>query len=497
MVLELSRIRKTFGGFVALDDAAFALKQGEVHAFGENGAGKSTLMNIAAGLYTADAGGVTIRRQEVRLSGPRDARAFGIGMVQQHFRLVKTCSVAENLLLANPTRRYRAGLRAIEAEIRRYGDELGFRIDPRAPVHALSLAEQQRVEILKVLIAGARILILDEPTAVLTEDEADRLLSAMRALAARGAAVVLVTHKLREVMTWADRVTVMRGGRTIGVFAAKEMTVNSLATMIIGTDVVAPQRTTRKAREHRLNIVGLKCARADGHVTVNEVNILVRSGEIYGVAGVSGNGQSELVEALIGVRRPLAGNIEVVGVGEISAMTPDRRRRFGISVIPADRYRHALAGGLSVLDNYIIGHIHTGRYGGIARMRFARMRGDTKAALRDFEVHGVRKLSQGAALLSGGNAQKLVLARELRQQPSVIIAHNPNRGLDVRACASVYQRLLSARDNGAAIILVSEDIDEVLTLSDRIGVLSRGRIVEELSSPVDRQAIGRAMVGHA
>jgi general nucleoside transport system ATP-binding protein len=495
--IELSRIFKRFGEFVVLDNAAFEARAGEVHALlGENGAGKSSLMNIVAGLYTADAGSVVINGNEVYLSGPRDARRLGIGMVQQHLRLIKTCSVAENVLLANPRPRYAAGLRDVQTQIRQRSSELGFDLDPQAPIHALSLAEQQRVEILKVLIGGARIIILDEPTAVLSESEADRLLYTLRALALGGAAVVLVTHKLREVAA-TDRVTIMRGGRTIGTFTSEGTTPNSLATMIVGTEIAPTVRLSRRAGEHRLNVVGLKCERDDGHVTVNDASFLVRDGEIYGIAGVSGNGQSELVEALMGIRPPLSGNIEIVGIGELSTISPHRRRHLHVAVIPADRYKYALAGGVSIRDNYIVGQVHTGRYGSVAKMRFKKMNRDTKAALEEFEVRGARSLWQGAALLSGGNAQKLVLARELRHRPSVIIAHNPNRGLDVRACAAVHKRLLLARDAGAAIVLISEDIDEILLLSDRIGVLSGGHIVEEFNSPADRQAVGRAMVSHA
>ena len=319
-VLQLSRITKKFGDFAALCGAEFELRRGEVHALlGENGAGKSSLMNIAAGLYSADSGSVLIDGEEVYLSGPRDARRRGIGMVQQHFRLVKTCSVAENVLLANPARRYRTGLRDIRAQIRQRSGELGFEIDPLAPIHALSLAEQQRVEILKVLIGGARIIILDEPTAVLSEDEADRLLYTLRALALGGAAVVLVTHKLREVAA-TDRVTVMRGGLTIDTFASKDSTPNALATMIVGAEVTPTVRLPRQAGERSLNIVRLKCGRDDGHVTVNDATFHVRTGEVYGIAGISGNGQSELVEALMGVRHPLSGHIEVVGTGELSAI---------------------------------------------------------------------------------------------------------------------------------------------------------------------------------
>ncbi|MBV8538488.1 MAG: ABC transporter ATP-binding protein [Alphaproteobacteria bacterium] len=496
--LELSCIRKSFGGFAALDGASFAAERGEVHALlGENGAGKSSLMNVAAGLYAADAGRLAIDGEEVRLGGPRDARALGIGMVQQHFRLVKTCTVAENVLLANPRPGYARWLATIESEIERQATELGFEIDPTAPVHVLSVAEQQRVELLKVLIAGARILILDEPTAVLTEAEADRLLHVVRALAARGTTVVLVTHKLREVMSATDRVTVMRGGRSLATLRSAETTMDRLAELIVGAEVAAPRRMVKRGGDHRLNVVNLRCARADGHVTVNDMSVLVRDGEIYGIAGVSGNGQSELVDALMGVRHPVGGSIEIVGLGDVTHVTPDRRRDLSIAIIPADRYTYGLAGGLSVIDNYAIGEVHTGRYGGFARAVPSAMKGATDAAIREFEVMGVHSLQQRAALLSGGNAQKLVLARELGRNPAVIVAHNPSRGLDLRACAAVHERLLAARDRGAAVVLVSEDLDEIISISDRIGVMARGRIAGEFGPPFDRQAIGRAMIDHA
>lgn len=498
-MLALSRIRKTFGDFVALDDANIELRQGEVHALlGENGAGKSSLMNIAAGLYTPDAGICSIEGEEVHFSGPRDARARGIVMVQQHFQLVPTCSVVENVLLANPAPRYRSGLKAAAAKIFHFAAELGFEIDPLAPIHALSLAEQQRVEILKVLVAGARVIILDEPTAVLADDEADRLLDMLRVLTKRGAVVVLVTHKLREVTRAADRVTIMRGGRTIGTFLAKGASSSAMAKMIVGTEVVTPVRQShRNAGQEILSVASLKCARADGLETVSSVSFLVREGEIFGIAGVSGNGQSELMDALMGIRPPLAGKIEVVELGELSSIPPYRRRNAGISLIPADRYRHALASGLSVQDNYVIEQVGSGKYGNLMQINFSAMKNDTVAALAEYEVQGVRSLRQKAALLSGGNAQKLVLARELRSRPRVVIAHNPSRGLDLRACAAVQQRLLVARDDGAAVVLISEDLDEIMQLSDRIGVLSRGRIVAEFKSPADRQAIGQAMTGHA
>ena len=496
--LALTGIRKSFDGFLALDDAAFAVSAGEVHALlGENGAGKSSLMNVAAGLYAPDAGSIAVDGEPVALSGPADARRLGIGMVHQHFKLVRPFTVAENILLANPRKRYRRGIDEIRAAIRDQAATLGFEIDPERRIDNLSLAEQQQVEIVKVLVAGARILILDEPTAVLTDDEAERLLSTVRRFAATGAAVVLVTHKLHEVRRHADAVTIMRGGRNVATADPKTVSAAELTELTVGQTMPLPTRAERPRGQTRLNVGGLTCARADGQVTLNEASFFVRAGEIYGVAGVSGNGQAELAQALIGARPPVSGEIWVDGAGDIGHATPPERRAAGVAAIPADRYAHGLAGSLSVADNFAVGGVHSGRFGSLALIDRAAIRREAAAAVEAYDVQGVRSIRQKAALLSGGNAQKLVIAREFSRRPAVIIAHSPSRGLDARACAAVHERLMAARDAGSAVVLISEDLDEVLSLSDRIGVMTRGRIVAEFDRPADRQAVGRAMVDHA
>ena len=460
--LELAGVRKSFDGFVALDDASFRAEWGEVHALlGENGAGKSSLMNIAAGLYAPEAGSILVGGHAARLAGPRDAAALGIGMVHQHFKLVRPFTVAENVLLGNPASRqaggYAAKIGRIEEQIRAQAAVLGFGVEPRARVERLSIAEQQRVEILKVLLAGARILILDEPTAVLTDSEAARLLETMRELAKRGAAVVLVTHKMADVKAYADRVTVMRGGRTIQTLDPKNASPDELVRMIVGDAVASPQRS----------------ARPPGSVFFKYKDLNIRAGEIYGLAGVGGNGQSELADEII------------------------KSNHKGMATIPADRYGIALAGALSVAENFGIGGALAGRYGSLWKLRRSKMEAEARAAVGEFNVQGVRSVRQKAALLSGGNAQKLVIAREFSKRPPLVLAHSPSRGLDVRASAEVHARLLAARDAGAAVLLISEDLDEVLSLADRVGVMSRGRIVAEWAQPADRQAIGRAMVDHA
>jgi ABC-type uncharacterized transport system ATPase subunit len=496
--IELRGIRKSFDGFTVLDNVDFAAQRGEVHALlGENGAGKSSLMNIAAGLYLAEAGTVLVDGQPRRFSGPREAAAAGIGMVHQHYKLVRPLTVAENVLLAVPRGSFRAGLRRIEAEIAERAEALGLPIDPNRSVDSLSVAEQQRVEILKALIGGATMLILDEPTAVLTDSESDRLLDTMRRFAASGAAVVLVTHKLGEVTGFADRVTVMRGGRTVATRDPRGMGIAKLTELVVGAAAPPVEHTRAAPGPIRLSLTGLTCVRADGHVGVPALDLDVHAGEIVGLAGVGGNGQSELMEALMGVRAPLSGQIFLDGGGDIATLSPERRRGLGIAVIPADRAIYALAGSLSIAENFAVGAVHTGRYGGVMRLRRRRMRQDAADAMTEFAVQGVRSLEQKAALLSGGNAQKLVLAREFARKPRLVLAHSPSRGLDVRAAADVQRRLLAARAQGAAVLLISDDLEEVLSLSDRIGVLNRGRLVALLDAPADRQSIGQAMVGHA
>jgi simple sugar transport system ATP-binding protein len=499
--LQLTGIRKTFDGFVALDDASFSAQWGEVHALlGENGAGKSSLMNIAAGLYAPEAGQILVDDNPVRLAGPSDAARYRIGMVHQHFKLVRPFTVAENILLGNPMSReegsFRKKLMRMEEAIRALADELGFEIDPAKRTYALSVAEQQRVEILKVLLAGAKILILDEPTAVLTDQESERLLSTVQQLARRGSAVVLVTHKMADVKTYADRVTVMRGGKTISTVDPKQTAAGELVRLTVGETIAPPQRAAGTPGEVRLALRGLKSA-GGARVLLDGVNLDVRAGEIYGLAGVGGNGQGELAAAIMGLPGALDGTMQLEGLGDLKAAGTGARREMQIAAIPADRYGLALAGGLSVAENFGIGQVHSGRYGSFWKLAKGKMAAEAAGAVKAFDVQGVRNVRQKAALLSGGNAQKLVISREFSKSPKLVLAHSPSRGLDVRASAQVHARLLAARDAGAAVLLISEDLDEVLSLADRIGVMVRGRIVAEFPQPADRQAIGQAMVDHA
>jgi general nucleoside transport system ATP-binding protein len=498
LALQLAGIKKSFDGALALDGASFESRSGEVHALlGENGAGKSSLMNVAAGLYAPDAGSILINGSAISLSGPAAARQHGIGMVHQHFKLVQPFTVAENVLLANPRPHFSSGIRDIRTAITKQVEALKFAIDPDRRIDTMTVAEQQQVEIVKVLVGGAKILILDEPTAVLTDAEATGLLEIVQRLARSGTAVVLVTHKLHEVKRYADVVTIMRGGKTVATLDPRRSSAAELTELTVGQTSVLPERTPHEGGPTRLNVGALSYTRGDGRVMLNGTSFFVRSGEIYGIAGVSGNGQAELAEAVIGAIEPSAGEIWLDGPGDISRAGQSKRREAAIAAIPADRYTYALAGSLPIADNLAVARVHSGRYGSVMKLDRAAMRRDAMTAVKDYDVQGVRSVKQKASLLSGGNAQKLVIAREFSREPEVVVAHSPSRGLDVRACAAVHQRLIAARERGAAILLISEDLDEILSLSDRIGVMTRGKIVAEFERPADRQAIGRAMVDHA
>jgi len=499
--IQLSSVSKTFDGFKALSDADFTARWGEVHALlGENGAGKSSLMNIVAGLYGPEGGSLFIDDNPVKLKGPKEAAKLGIGMVHQHFKLVTPFTVAENILLnlshLQTSGLYRERLRRVSDDIRAMADRIGFGIDPDARIDQLSIAEQQRVEILKVLLAGAKILILDEPTAVLTEEEAERLLTTVQGFAREGAAVILVTHKMNDVLRYADQVTIMRSGRTIESLKPDSVSVDELVRLTVGES--APEQSVSRA-EHTpgapyLKVKGLSST--GGHRALNGLDLTLNKGEIYGIAGVGGNGQSELANALMGIPENVEGTMELIGEGDLADLDAARRRAIGVAAIPADRYGSALAGPLSIADNFALGDIHSGRYGPFWYLKTRAIEADAAEAVRQFDVQGVRSLKQKSALLSGGNAQKLVIAREFSHPPKLVLAHSPSRGLDVKATEAVRERLRVARDDGAAVLLISEDLDEVMAMADRIGVMSAGRIVAEFSQPADRQAIGQAMVNH-
>ncbi|MGB3387669.1 MAG: ABC transporter ATP-binding protein [Pseudaminobacter sp.] len=496
--LVLAGIAKTFGGFAALKHVDFDLRPGEIHALlGENGAGKSTLMNIVAGIYMPDSGAIEVAGRPAIIQGPLDARRLGIGMVHQHYKLVKPFTGLENLMLSHAGASYRASRSRMEALAGEALAKIGFEIDLHKPVETLSVSEQQRIEILKVLVAGASVIILDEPTAVLTDEEATRLFEAMRNLAREGHSVVLVTHKLAEALTFSDRITVMRGGKVLSTVMPSEVTAADLTAMIVGSTIdKRPRCASTSVGKPVLKVRDARLPGPPGFDLLRHLSFDVRAGEIYGIAGVGGNGQDALVEAIMGLSPLSGGNIWLEGRGDVTNEPPERMRHYGVACIPSDRQSDALAGELCISDNYAIGGVIEGRYGSVLRVDRKRIRQATAAAIRRFEVLGVRGPHHKAGLLSGGNAQKLVIAREFSGTPPLIIAHSPSRGLDIRASSAVHDHLRAARDQGAGVILISEDLDEVLLMADRIGVMSRGTIVAEFEAPADRQEIGKAMIGH-
>ena len=496
-MLEILSVSKSFGGFQALDHTNFDVRLGEVHSLlGENGAGKSTLMNIVCGLYSPDTGSLKLNGKLRVFKGPQEAANEGIGMVHQHFKLVESFTVLENLMLFfKPDKSFRKSEEIVTKKAKSLAKELGFLIQLDSRAGDLSIADQQKVEILKVLIAGAKIIILDEPTAVLNEEEAISLLTLIRKLADAGSGIILVTHKIREALDHCDRITVMRAGKKVHEVLPQNIDALRLTKLIVGENIVtSPQYSSNRSKLPLLKFNRVGLTDEIGRKRLSSVTFNVFGGEIYGIAGVGGNGQTELAAVIMGLMTPSEGKIEIKDCGDVTHDPPTKRRRDGISSIPVDRYLHGLSGQQSVLENYSITAVLRGELGGWVKFDKNLAKQKTKEAISKYDVQGVNNLNQKASLLSGGNAQKLVISREFSGKPKIIFAHSPSRGLDVRAGAAVHNKLREARDSGAAVILISEDLDEILLMSDRIGVLSSGKISKEFDAPAKRSDVGRAMV---
>lgn len=497
--VEMLGITKFFPSsqVLANDEVNFAVEEGEVHALvGENGAGKTTLMNILFGLIQPDRGTIRINNQAVHITHPDDAIRLGIGMVHQHFKLVPSFTVAQNILLGIEPNRY--GLvdqRDENLTVKKLADEFGLPVDPGAVVAGLPVGIQQRVEILKALQRHARVLILDEPTAVLTPQEARELFTVIRGLAQRGHTVIFITHKLLEVIEVADKVSVMRNGRMIGTKAVRETNLREMAHMMVGREVLLTvDKNPAQPGEPVLQVEHLLVAGVGGHRAINDLSFTVRAGEIVGIAGVSGNGQTQLVDVITGIEQADGGTIRLVG-REITNQPVWNRRAEGMAHIPEDRMRTGLNLQTNLDENVIVSRYREPQFEHFGLLDRARIRTLAEWVVKQFSVAAARP-GEDIATLSGGNLQKVVLGRELSGSPKLIIANQPTRGLDVGSIEFVHKTLVEARDRGAAVLLISVELDEILSLSDRILVLFRGEIMGELDSArATKEELGVLMAG--
>lgn len=503
LALEVRNITKRFPGVLANDHVNFNLRKGEIHALlGENGAGKSTLMNIIYGLYTPDEGEIYIDGasgeglHKVQIENPHDAIRLGIGMVHQHFMLVPNFTVAENIILGEEiTQGPSLDLRAAHRKIRSLTQEYGLEADPNAIVEELPVGVQQRVEILKALYRHARILVLDEPTAVLTPQEAEDLFRVMHTLTERGVSIIFITHKLKEVLAVADRITVMRRGQVVGTTVPAETDESGLASMMVGREVLLQvEKTSAKPAEVIIDVSGLSIFDERGIEVVRKISFQVRAGEILGIAGVQGNGQTELVEALSGLRAYKSGQIRLGGK-EMPPINPRLLVENGMAHIPEDRHKHGLVLPYTIADNTVLCTYYQSPFAnGIQRDEKAILR-NAEQLIKRFDVRAPGPLVT-AGTLSGGNQQKVIVARELSRPVKLLIANQPTRGLDVGSIEYIHRQIVEMRDQGAAVLLVSAELDEIMSLSDRIAVIYHGQIVATLDAKqVTKEELGLLMAG--
>lgn len=496
MSLELRGITKRFGALVANDSISLKVEAGEIHALlGENGAGKSTLMNVVYGLLEPDSGEILIDGKPLRITGPADALAAGIGMVHQHFMLVNVFSVAENIMLGNEHVRGPGflDLNAAREEIRRVSAEYGLDVDPDAIIEELPVGIQQRVEIIRALIHHAKVLILDEPTAVLTPQETDELLEIMRNLSKGGTAIVFITHKLREVQEAADRITVIRRGKVVGE-ASPDATQEELASMMVGRPVsLTVDKAPAQPSEVVLAVEHLTVRDATGRALVSDLSFDIRAGEILAIAGVQGNGQTELAEALIGLQEFVQGSIKIDG-RELVGATVRESLHSGIAYVPESRETDGLVGSFSLAENLVLDLHDLPPYASGIIMYPNKVKEDAVTRIAEFDVR-TTGVDATAGSLSGGNKQKVVLARELSRPVKLLIASQPTRGLDVGSIEFVHKRIVAERDGGRAVLISSTELDEVLSLADRIAVMYRGEIIAVVPATTSRSQLGLLMAG--
>lgn len=497
IALEVRNVTKRFPGVLANDQVNMTLRKGEIHALlGENGAGKSTLMNVIYGLYAPEEGQVFVDGQEVQIKDPNDAIALGIGMVHQHFMLVPVFSVAENIMLGSEELKGPAlDIKTVQEKIRALSREYNLEVDPKAIVEDLPVGTQQRVEIIKALYRNARILVLDEPTAVLTPQEADDLFTIMRQLTEQGVSIIFITHKLREVLAVADSITVMRRGKVVGTAKPQGLTENDLANMMVGREVtLRVEKTSAHPTDTVLEIENLTVLDERGIKAVRDVSLNVRAGEILGIAGVQGNGQTELAEALTGLRKVENGRIVLDGQA-VPQENPRYMFEHGMAHVPEDRHKHGLVLTYNLADNVALVTYYKPPYAkGIQRNDTAVL-ADTEALIEEFDVRTPNAFVT-ASTLSGGNQQKLIVAREMHRQNKLLIVNQPTRGLDVGSIEFIHKRIIEARDAGVAVLLISAELDEILSLADRIVVMFHGAVMATMPiEKANKERLGLLMAG--
>ena len=495
MSIELKAITKKFGSLVANDSIDLKVGRGEIHAIlGENGAGKSTLMNIVYGLAKADSGKIFVEDKEVIINEPADALRYGIGMVHQHFMLIPVFTVAENIALGREESRGAfLTLDEVKKKIKALADEFKFDIDPDALIEDLPVGVQQRVEIIKALIYDAKVLILDEPTAVLTPQETDELLNIMRTLKKKGTSIIFITHKLREVKDVADKITIIRLGKVVGT-TSPDTSQEDLASMMVGRQVdLAPNKSEIKPGRVILDVNKLNVANSLGRKIINSLSLQVKAGEILAIAGVQGNGQSELTRAILNLEDHVQGSIKL-DEQEILGLTVQDVLRKGIAYIPESRELDGLIGTFSIAENLILDVHDLAPVAKRAQLNNEYINQNSTKLVKEFDIR-TQSIFENVSALSGGNKQKVVLARELSRDVKLVVASQPTRGLDVGSIEFVYEKLLSERSANRAILLISSELDEVLELADRIAVIYKGEIVGEVGPDVSREKLGLMMAG--
>jgi simple sugar transport system ATP-binding protein len=496
MKLELRGITKRFGSLVANDHIDLVVNSGEIHALlGENGAGKSTLMNVLYGLYIADEGDIVLDGVVQKFKGPGDAMAAGIGMVHQHFMLIPVFTVAENVVLGHEPTGILDTLDLDTARklVREISDRFGFEIDPDALVEDLPVGAQQRVEIIKALARNAKVLVLDEPTAVLTPQETDELMGIMSGLAKAGTSIVFITHKLREVQAVADRITVIRLGAVVGE-AKPTDSAATLATMMVGRAVdLSVTKKAPKRGDAGLSVTGLTVIGDRNNKVVDDVSFEVHAGEVLAIAGVQGNGQTELAEALVGLRTPSAGSIHL-GKMDITHSSVREVIDAGVGYIPEDRSKNGLVGDFTIAENFMINRSYGPPFAKGLSIDFANRERIAAELIDDYDVRTPSQVTL-AKKLSGGNQQKVVVARELSRELNLLIGSQPTRGVDVGSIEFIHERIIATRDAGKPVVIVSTELDEVTSLADRIAVMYRGRIVGIVDAKTSRETLGRMMAG--